>query len=151
MPINRLASRALIALATSGLVSALAACAPHTLPQQQGSLASASPAIGGPLNGTPEPDTGVPQPTPENAPTPYDCNSGTQIKARYPDVNTAVVDYNASRHRMHVGMSADGARYVGDSLEWWTRGTGPNAEATLFVHADDGSTGRLLETCREVN
>lgn len=139
------------ALFTALTCTALAACAPHTLPQRQGSQASASPTTGGRLDGTPEPDTGVPQPTPENAPTPYECRTGTQIQATYPDTDTAMVRYNGQTYRMHIAISADGARYVSDQYEWWTRGTGPNAEASLFAHTRDGSTGRLLETCREVN
>lgn len=129
----------------------LAACAPHTLPPTEGSAASASPATGGPLDGTPEPDSAAQPAGPANAPTVYECRTGAEIRARYPDSSTALVRYRDQQYRMHIAVSADGARYVGDQYEWWTRGSGPDAQASLFSHADDGSTGSLLQTCHEVD
>lgn len=144
---RRFVASALTVLATASL----AACAPHTLPPTEGSAASASPTTGGRLDGTPEPDNSAPQPTSGNASTDYECRTGTRIQARYPDTDTALVRYQGQQYRLHIAVSADGARYVGDQYEWWTRGSGTNAEASLFTHADDGSTGALLQTCREVD
>lgn len=139
------------ALLAAVTAAALSACAPHTLPPTEGSAASASPTTGGPLDGTPTPDSKAPQTTAANTPTSYECRTGAQIQARYPDTDTALVGYRDQQYRMHIAVSADGARYVGDQYEWWTHGTGPGAEASLFEHARDGSTGALLQTCHAVD
>lgn len=139
------------ALLAAVAAAGLSACAPHTLPPTEGSAASASPTTGGPLDGTPQPDSAAQKPAPANAPTIYECRTGAEIQARYPDTDSALVRYRDQQYRMHIAISADGARYVGDQYEWWTRGTGSGAEASLFEHAKDGSTGQLLQTCHEVD
>ncbi|MFT4253082.1 MAG: MliC family protein [Caulobacter sp.] len=52
----------------------------------------------------------------------YACADGTALKARYPDDKTAVVEYGGKTRTLTVAMSASGARYVGEGLQWWTKG-----------------------------
>ncbi|MGB7757895.1 MAG: MliC family protein [Salinisphaera sp.] len=140
----------LYTLAGAATLTALAGCAPDTLPPPEGSAASASPTTGGPLDGTPEPDSNSASGSgAENGATHYSCSNGGTISARYPDTDHAVVHYQGDDLPMHIAISADGARYVGNDYEWWTRGTGPDAQATLFTHAADGSTGNKVTTCHE--
>lgn len=129
--------------------SALVACAPYTLPPVQGSAQSSSPTTGGKLGGAPQPELSTAQPTAAKASTSYQCQSGATISARYPDADTAVVHYQGKTYRMQLARSADGARYTGTPYEWWTRGTGPGGNASLFDHAKAGSTGRPLEICQQ--
>lgn len=68
--------------------------------------------------------------------------------ADYPHTDSAVVEYKSQQHRMHIEVSASGARYVSGSLEWWTKGSGPGSEGTLFVHNADGTTGDRIELCK---
>lgn len=81
--------------------------------------------------------------------TVYHCESGQTIRASYPDHDTAVVTYRGDTHRMTIAVSADGARYVGDGLEWWTKGQWQGYEGTLFRHRSDGSSGETLEQCEQ--
>lgn len=76
----------------------------------------------------------------------YQCESGTAIEASYPSDSTAIVEYGKHTLRMTLAVSASGARYVGGGLVWWTKGTGPGAEGTLFRYASD-ATGEMLEQC----
>lgn len=52
----------------------------------------------------------------------YACADGSVLKATYPDDKTAVVDYGDKTRTLTVAMSASGARYVGEGLQWWTKG-----------------------------
>jgi membrane-bound inhibitor of C-type lysozyme len=65
----------------------------------------------------------------------------------FPD--TAVLEYSGQTLRMTRAVSASGVRYSDGQLEWWTRGSGPNAEATLFRHEPDGTTGDIVKRCRQ--
>ncbi|MES1954415.1 MliC family protein [Salinisphaera hydrothermalis] len=138
------------ALTVAAALTALAGCAPDTLPPPEGSAASATPTTGGPVDGRPGPDfqSGT-NGSSDNGLIHYVCNDGSRINARYPDTDHAVVHYQGKKLAMHIAMSADGARYVGAHYEWWTRGSGRNAEATLYTHADDGSSGHQITSCRE--
>lgn len=78
----------------------------------------------------------------------YQCQSGAHIQASYPTDDTAIIRYQGTTYRMHIAVSASGARYAGDTLEWWTKGTDPGAAATLFTHTSDG-TGDTIERCRQ--
>lgn len=77
----------------------------------------------------------------------YLCESGLTISASYPDTDSALVRYRESTLRMGIAIAASGARYVSDSLEWWTKSSGPGSEALLLKHLPDGSSGEVLETC----
>ncbi len=54
--------------------------------------------------------------------TPYVCTDGRIVSARYPDSTTAQVEIAGVGHRLTLARSASGARYVGDALQWWTKG-----------------------------
>lgn len=77
----------------------------------------------------------------------YRCESGEMIAATYPSTDSARVHYKDNNHSMQIAVSGSGARYVGDGLEWWTKGSGPGSEGTLFQHAADGTTGEIIESC----
>lgn len=79
----------------------------------------------------------------------YSCESGRTVQASYPTDNTAVVEYEGQTLQMEVAVSGSGARYVGDELEWWTKGTGPGSEGTLFRHNSDGTSGEMVEQCEQ--
>lgn len=77
----------------------------------------------------------------------YRCESGRIIEATYRADDTAAVRYAEQTHLMHVAVSGSGARYVGDGLEWWTKGTGAGAPGTLFRHRADDTMGAVIESC----
>lgn len=80
----------------------------------------------------------------------YRCESGAQIQASYPAENVAVVEYRDETYRMDIARSASGARYTGDRYDWWTKGMGPGATATLATHTDNGP-GDTVERCRQLD
>jgi len=49
------------------------------------------------------------------------------VVARY-DGNRAVVEIGGVFHTLNIARSGSGARYVGDGLQWWTKGL---SEATF--------------------
>jgi len=104
--------RAGFGAAAMGLAMALAGCRDHATVARVPS--AAPPAAQGPVN----PDAGV---------TAYACIDGQTITAGYPDVQTAVVTYRDHAYTLKLARSADGARYTGYGLQWWTRG----AHATI--------------------
>ena len=52
----------------------------------------------------------------------YTCADGRTVQAVYPDTDTTVLTLDGQTHRLHTAISADGARYVGDHWQWWTKG-----------------------------
>ena len=52
----------------------------------------------------------------------YTCNDGRTVQAVYPDTDTAVLLFDGQTHRLHIGISADGARYANTHWQWWTKG-----------------------------
>lgn len=52
----------------------------------------------------------------------YTCDDGSTVQAAYPDTDTAVLTLRGQMYRLHIGTSADGARYVGKHWQWWTKG-----------------------------
>ena len=80
----------------------------------------------------------------------YQCDSGKTIMAAYPTDSTAVVEYDNRRIQMKIAVSGSGARYVGERLEWWTKGSGEGATGTLFRHLEDGTSGEVIEQCLQV-
>ena len=52
----------------------------------------------------------------------YLCDDGRTVEAVYTNASTAVITLAGKTHRLHAAISADGARYVGDHWQWWTRG-----------------------------
>ena len=90
----------------------------------------------------------VPPPAPEASSTNnYACQSGATITATYPSTDSAMVKYKARTYDMKIAVSASGARYVSEDLEWWTKGSGVGSEASLFRHMPDGTSGEIIETC----
>lgn len=79
----------------------------------------------------------------------YRCDSGATIDVYYPSTQTAVIRYQERTHTMNIAISGSGARYTGDGMEWWSKGSGPGAAGTLFRHLRDGSTGDSIETCAQ--
>lgn len=80
----------------------------------------------------------------------YQCESGQTIMVSYPTDSTAVVDYDDRSLQMKIAVSGSGARYVGNGLEWWTKGTGKGASGTLLRHLEDGTSGKAIEHCTQV-
>lgn len=71
----------------------------------------------------PAPAAPSPAPAPAaSTPTTYACDDGRSVKASYPDADTAVVELDGKTHTLKVAVSASGARYVGEGLQWWTKG-----------------------------
>lgn len=52
----------------------------------------------------------------------YACADGRTVQAAYPDSDTAVLTLDGRTFRLRTAVSADGARYVGDRWQWWTKG-----------------------------
>jgi|SRR5690625_952138 len=78
----------------------------------------------------------------------YTCDHHIQVRAAYPDLNTAVVEYDGTVHVLENAVSASGARYIDDRIEWWVKGAGKNADASLFAHKKDGKGDALAKNCR---
>lgn len=69
----------------------------------------------------------------------YACADGQALKARYPDDKTAVVEYGGQTRTLTVAVSASGARYVGEGLQWWTKGMTEGRVAPLKPGEDVAS------------
>lgn len=61
-------------------------------------------------------------PAPAVKATVYSCADGRTVSATYPDPQTAVVEIDGGVRTLKIAVSASGARYVGDGLQWWTKG-----------------------------
>lgn len=62
-------------------------------------------------------------PPPKAAPiTTYACDDGRTVRASYPDSETAVVEVDGASRTLKIAISASGARYTGDGVQWWTKG-----------------------------
>ncbi|PID46002.1 MAG: hypothetical protein CSB47_06380 [Proteobacteria bacterium] len=79
----------------------------------------------------------------------YQCKSGEVVVATYPSDSTSTVTYKDRTYNMSVAVSGSGARYVGEGLEWWTKGTGSGSEGMLLHHKADGTSGEVIENCTE--
>src|SRR5258706_6978986 len=63
----------------------------------------------------------------------YACDNGEILRAGYPDARTAIVDYRGRLRTLVLTAAPDGARYVGEGLQWWTRGAANGAVSPLGV------------------
>lgn len=72
-----------------------------------------------------------PSPTTAAPATRYACSDGRVVTARYPDRATARLVIDGVAHVLKIARSADGARYVGDGWQWWTKGMRNGALAPL--------------------
>jgi membrane-bound inhibitor of C-type lysozyme len=104
----------------------------------QAKVAASAPAApprvspAGPVN----PDPGV---------TRYACADGEAITAGYPDGQTAIVSYKDHSYTLKLARSAEGMRYTGYGLQWWTRGD----QASLSeLKADEEVASRSGIACR---
>ena len=70
----------------------------------------------------------------------YRCQSGAVLSAVYAG-DTAAVTYKGRRYQLKTAVSADGARYVSGSVQWWSKGRG-GFWATL-------KPDRVLDRCEE--
>lgn len=52
----------------------------------------------------------------------YVCADGRTVNALYPDSQAAQLRLGDATHLLRTARSASGARYVGDALQWWTKG-----------------------------
>jgi membrane-bound inhibitor of C-type lysozyme len=86
-------------------------------------------------------------PAATSAPTTYRCDSGMRIIATYPNTESATIQYNDSTYDLRIAISADGARYVGHGLEWWTKGSGAGSQGTLSELKDGDTGGKRLQSC----
>lgn len=77
----------------------------------------------------------------------YQCESGKTVDATYPSNDSATIEYQGNTYSMQIAVSASGARYVGDGLEWWTKSSGPESEGILLHHLADGTSGDIVESC----
>ena len=71
--------------------------------------------------------------------TTYACDDGRSLKASYPDADTAVVELEGATHTLKIAISASGARYVGDGLQWWTKGMADGQLSPLKAGEDIAS------------
>lgn len=66
-----------------------------------------------------------PEPDPAEAGskwTIYVCEDGRIVQALYPDSHTARVRVPEGERELKIALSGSGARYVGQGLQWWTKG-----------------------------
>lgn len=67
------------------------------------------------------------------------CENGEVVEVTY-DGEWALVRYKNRLHRLQTAISGSGARYVGDGLQWWTKGLDEGTIASLKpgeTHATD--------------
>lgn len=76
----------------------------------------------------------------------YICNSGRPIDVTY-QKDRILLRYKEKNHLLGVAISVGSARYAGDGLIWWNKGT----ENRLYKLLGKEGTGELLENCREIS
>ncbi|ODT87963.1 MliC family protein [Phenylobacterium sp. SCN 70-31] len=52
----------------------------------------------------------------------YVCADGRIVRALYPDTETARLKLETGEQALKIAISASGARYVGQGVQWWTKG-----------------------------
>ncbi|MNT04887.1 Membrane-bound lysozyme-inhibitor of c-type lysozyme [compost metagenome] len=78
----------------------------------------------------------------------YACESGKVVTATYPDTETAQVSYDGRDYVLTSAVSASGARYAGQGLEWWTASRNGQESATLSRLGPNGQvSGAAIERC----
>ena len=87
--------------------------------------------------------------TVDQATADYHCESNDTVFVIYDSTGAVSVEYQEKNYLMEVAVSASGARYVGEGLEWWVKGSGVGAEGMLLQHKPDGTSGEIIETCAE--
>lgn len=84
----------------------------------------------------------------------YACESGKTVAVVYPDTQTARVSYAGKDYILTSVVSASGARYAGQGLEWWTASRGELENGTLSrlgqsggQNGSDQAGGVIVERC----
>ena len=78
----------------------------------------------------------------------YACESGRTIAVTYPDTETARVSYDGRDYVLTSTVSASGARYAGQGLEWWTASRNGQESGTLSrLGPNDQAGGAAVERC----
>lgn len=78
----------------------------------------------------------------------YACESGKVVTVTYPDTETARVSYDGRDYVLASAVSASGARYAGQGLEWWTASRDGQESGTLSRLAPtDTAGGTIIERC----
>ncbi|EKY30163.1 hypothetical protein HMPREF0185_00684 [Brevundimonas diminuta 470-4] len=78
----------------------------------------------------------------------YACESGKTVVVAYPDAQTARVSYEGKDYVLTSVVSASGARYAGQGLEWWTASRGETESGMLSrVGQGDQAGGVIIERC----
>ncbi len=97
----------------------------------------------------PAPTSPVEAPTAQTAAAVgYACESGKVVTATYPDTETARVSYDGRDYVLTSSVSASGARYAGQGLEWWTASRNGQENGTLSrLAANDATGGTIIERC----
>lgn len=85
------------------------------------------------------------EPLTEPATVTYACADGSSLTAVY-EGDAATVEYAGRTHAMTTRISASGARYVGDGLQWWTRGDGEGVVTPMPEGGTDPAQGEGV-TC----
>lgn len=50
------------------------------------------------------------------------CNNGEKFKVSYPTQQSAIMYYHDELLLLNEAISASGARYTNETLQWWTKG-----------------------------
>lgn len=77
----------------------------------------------------------------------YQCVSGEKVVVNYPTSDFATIQYQDNSYKMQIAVSGSGSRYVGETLEWWTKGIEVGSEALLSSHLENGTSGESIEFC----
>ena len=78
----------------------------------------------------------------------YACESGKTIAVTYPDAQTARLSYDRLDYVLTSAVSASGARYAGQGLEWRTASRSGQESATLSRQGPNDQTGgAVIERC----
>lgn len=98
---------------------------------------------------TPAPAAPVEAPTsPPAAAVGYACESGKVVTVTYPDTETARISYDGRDYVLTSAVSASGARYAGQGLEWWTASRNGQESGTLSrLGPNDQTSGAIIERC----
>ena len=68
------------------------------------------------------------------AKTSYQCTDGSVVEAVYPTPDTARIVHLGRTTELTLAVSASGARYVGDGLQWWTKGATEAMLSLSLIH-----------------
>jgi membrane-bound inhibitor of C-type lysozyme len=71
--------------------------------------------------------------------TTYGCLDGNTVRAAYPDSDTAVLTLEGRTLTLKVARSGSGARYVGEGVQWWTKGMTEGTLSALKTGEDIAS------------